>query len=186
MKQPDKYAMLRIIIKNIFHENRDCYGNRRIWKQLQNLGILISEKLSRKIMKEESLVVYFVSKRKYQSYRGKISPEVENIISRDFHKDTPNTKWLIDITELALPAGKVYLSPMLDCFNGMIVSWTIERSPKADLVNGMLDTAISRLKTDESPIIYNDRGCNYRWPGWIERMGNGRLNPFYVKKRILT
>ena len=59
--------MLQILIKNIFYENKDCYGYRRIWKQLQNQGIMISEKLVGKNMKEESLVVSFVNKRKYQS-----------------------------------------------------------------------------------------------------------------------
>lgn len=148
LRQPDKYAALRTLIKDTFHESKDCYGYRRIWKQLQNQRIILSEKLVRRIMKEESLVVCFVNKRKYQSYRGEITPEVENIISRNFHTDTPNTKWLTDITEFALPAGKVYLSPMLDCFDGTIVSWTIGTRPKEDLVNSMLDTAISGLKNE--------------------------------------
>ena len=182
MKQPDKYATLRTLIKDTFHESKGCYGYRRIWKQLQNQGIIVSEKLIRKIMKEESLVICFVNKRKYQSYRGEISPEVENIVSRDFHADAPNTKWLTDITEFALPAGKVYLSPMLDCFDGMIVSWKIGTSPKADLVNSMLDTAISGLKADELPIIHTDRGCHYRWPGWIERMEKAGLTRSMSKK----
>lgn len=52
-------------------------------------------------MKEGFLVVCFVNKRKYQPYRGEISHEVENIISRNFHTDTPNTKWLTDIAEFA-------------------------------------------------------------------------------------
>ncbi|MFR3729057.1 IS3 family transposase [Lacrimispora sp.] len=42
-------------MKNTFHKSRDCYGYRRIWKQLQNQGLIISEKLVRKIMKEQSL-----------------------------------------------------------------------------------------------------------------------------------
>ena len=57
---------------------------------------------------------------------------------------------------------------MLDCFDGMIVSWTIGTSPKADLLNSMLVNAISGLKTDESLIIHTDCDCHYRWPGWIE------------------
>lgn len=84
--------MIRIIIKSTFHEYMECYGYRRILKQLQNEGTIIPEKPVRKIMKEESLIVCFVNKRNYQSYRGEISPEVENIISLDFHTDTPNTK----------------------------------------------------------------------------------------------
>ena len=55
-----------------------------------------------------------------------ISSHVENVIKRDFHTDFPNTKWLTDITEFSLPTGKVYLSPIIDCFDGLVVSWSIE------------------------------------------------------------
>ncbi len=131
MNQPDKYVEVRTLIKNIFQESRDCYGYRRIWKKLQQQGIILSEKIVRMLMKEDSLRVCFVKKRKYNSYQGEISPEVENVIERNFHSDMPNMKWLTDITEFALPAGKVYLSPILDCFDGLVVSWTIGTSPKA-------------------------------------------------------
>jgi hypothetical protein len=40
----------------------------------------------------------------------------------------------------------------------------------AELVNTMLDEAILTLNEREKPIIHSDRGCHYRWPGWIERM----------------
>ncbi|OWZ85235.1 hypothetical protein A5848_002280, partial [Enterococcus faecium] len=36
-----------------------------------------------------------------------------------------NQKWLTDITEFRIPAGKIYLSPLVDCYDGAIVSWTI-------------------------------------------------------------
>ena len=100
---------------------------------------------------------------------GEISPAVDNIINRDFHADQPNQKWLTDITEFHIPAGKVYLSPIIDCFDGMAVTWTIGTSPNADMVNSMLDEAASLLKDREHPIIHSDRGGHYRWPGWIER-----------------
>lgn len=182
MKQPEKYAALRVLIKEIFWEGRNCYGYRRIWQKLQNQGIIISEKTVRRLMKEEFLVVCFVSKRKYNSYQGEISPEVENVVARDFHCATPNKKWLTDITEFALPAGKVYLSPMLDCFDGFIFSWTVGTSPKAELVNRMLDVSISSLKNEERPVIPTDRGCHYRWPGWIDRMAKAGLTRSMSKK----
>lgn len=109
---------------------------------------------------------------------------MENIVSRDFYTDMPNTKWLTDITEFALPAGKVYLSPMLDCFDGLVVSCTIGTSPKAELVNSMRDAVISGLGTGELPVIHTDRGCNYRWPGWIERMEKTGLTRSISKKAV--
>lgn len=81
-----------------------------------------------------------------------------------------NEKWLTDITEFAIPSGKVYLSPIVDCFDGLLVNWTISTSPDALLVNSMLDDAAKLLSVGEKPIIHSDRGVHYRWPGWIDRM----------------
>ena len=65
-------------------------------------------------MKEEGLIVKSIARGKYNSYKGEISPSVPNIIQRDFHSEKPNCKWLTDITEFAIPAGKIYLSPIVD------------------------------------------------------------------------
>lgn len=73
-------------------------------------------------MNEENLVIPYKKKRRYNSYKGEISPAVENLISRDFHAALPNTKWLTDITEFRIPAGKIYLSLIIDCFDGLVVS----------------------------------------------------------------
>ncbi|NLD98847.1 MAG: transposase family protein [Fibrobacter sp.] len=56
----------------------------------------------------------------------------------------------------------MYLSPAIDCFDGMPVVWTIGRTPTAELTNKMLDSVISQLKPWERPIIYSDRGGHYR------------------------
>lgn len=133
-------------------------------------------------MQEEYLGVKAKKRRKYSSYQGEISPSVPNVLERDFHADRPNEKWLTDITEFALPAGKVYLSPIVDCFDGMVPCWTIGTSPAAALVNRMLDQAISGLEKGERPLIHSDRGCHYRWPGWISRMEQAGLERPMSKK----
>ena len=67
-------------------------------------------------------LVYVPKARKYSSYQGEISPEVPNVLNRNFHADAPNEKWLTDISEFSIPAGKVYLSPIIDCLDGMPIS----------------------------------------------------------------
>lgn len=84
-------------------------------------------------------------------------------------------KTIIVLSEFAIPAGKVYLSPMVDCFDGMIVHWTIRTSPNANLANSMLDGAIAKLKENQHPIVHSDCGGHYRWPGWIDRMNHAGL-----------
>lgn len=170
LKQPDKYNAVRKRIIELFKENRSCYGYRRIHQQLKRLGITVSEKIVRSIMKSEHLSVVSKRIKKYSSYKGEITPEVENIINRDFHAEKPNQKWLTDITEFSIPAGKLYLSPIVDCFDGMVVKWNISTTPDSILVNTMLDDAVNTLSKSEHPLVHTDRGCHYRWPGWIERM----------------
>lgn len=164
----DKYQSLRKRILELFHENRDIFGYRKIHMLLQREGKQVSEKVVRRIMKQENLTIHRKSRQKYNSYKGEITPSVENIIDRNFHAALLNQKWLTDITEFSIKAGKVYFSPIIDCLDGMPVSWTIGTSPNAELANTMLKNAIDTLKPDEKPIVHSDRGCHYRWPEWVQ------------------
>lgn len=178
----DKYSEQRKQLRTMFDAGRRCYGYRRLHELFRQSGTRLSEKVVRRLMKEEGLNVYRPRRKKYSSYAGEISPEVPNIINRDFHASQPNEKWLTDITEFGLSNDKVYLSPIIDCFDGLVVSWTIGTSPSAELVNTMLDNAISTLSENEKPLVHSDRGCHYRWPGWIERMSDAGLTRSMSKK----
>ncbi len=180
--KPDKYEKLRDNIITIFNQSGQTYGYRRVHAMLKRNSITLSEKVVRRIMKEENLLIKKVRIRKYSSYIGEVAPAVSNLLNRNFKADLPNQKWLTDITEFHIPAGKVYLSPLIDCFDGMPVAWTIGTSPSAELVNTMLDIATEHLPEGAHPIIHSDRGCHYRWPGWIDRMKKAGLTRSMSKK----
>ena len=182
LNAPDKYTNLRKKIRTVFDDSSSRYGYRRIHSSLKNEELTVSEKVIRRLMMEEKLIVPSIKRKKYNSYKGEITPAVPNVIERDFHAEQPNIKWLTDITEFHIPAGKIYLSPIIDCFDGLPVSWTIGTSPDAELVNTMLDNAIGTLKENECPIVHSDRGAHYRWPGWIERMEKAGLTRSMSKK----
>jgi transposase InsO family protein/transposase-like protein len=179
----DKYAGMRAQILRLWRKGSERYGYRRIHGLLRREGARISEKAVRRLMRELGLEVKCRRKiKKYSSYKGEITPAVPNVIARNFHAGAPNKKWLTDITEFAIPAGKVYLSPIVDCFDGMLPAWRISTSPDAALVNGMLEDALSTLSKNECPLIHTDRGCHYRWPGWTGRMENAGLQRSMSKK----
>jgi len=70
----------------------------------------------------------------------------------------------------------VYLSPLIDCFDGLVVSWTIGTRPNAELVNTMLDEGIKTVaNSNKRPVVHSDRGAHYRWPGWLSRMREASL-----------
>lgn len=181
-RKPDKYAALRKRILELFQENKNRHGYRRIHGLLKREQMTVSEKVVRRIMREEKLAVKSKRRKRYDAHKGEVSPAVPNKINRDFHADRPNAKWPTDITEFSIPAGKVHLSPIVDCFDGMLAHWTIGTAPDSALVNTMLDQAIARLSKDECPIVHSDRGCHYRWPGWIERMEKAGLERSMSKK----
>ena len=58
-------------------------------------------------------IQYVPKQKKYSPYKGEISPEVPNLLQRNFHAEGLNQKWITDITEFHMPAGKVYLSSLL-------------------------------------------------------------------------
>ena len=172
----DKYVAVRRTITDIFESNHRSYGYRRIRASLIRQRIFLSEKVVRRLMKQENLKAIRPKRRGYRSYAGEITPAPENIVNRDFNAKAPNEKWLTDISEFQIPAGKVYLSPMIDCFDGMVVSWSIGTSPNAELVNTMLDTAVETFAgIDRRPIVHSDRGAHYRWPGWLSRVAKANL-----------
>ena len=145
LEAADKYVEARQAMTDIFERNYRCYGYRRMHASLTSQSVTISEKVVRRLMKQECLVAATSRRRQYGSYMGEISPAPENVLNRDFSASAPNEKWLTDITEFQIPAGKVYLSPMIDCFDGMVVSWSIGTRPNAELVNTMLDAAVEKI-----------------------------------------
>ncbi|MBG9536488.1 IS3 family transposase, partial [Bacillus thuringiensis] len=55
-----------------------------------------------------------------------------------------------------------YLSPMLDLFNGEIITYTIGSRPTYSLVSMMLDQAFERVTDQDKLLIHSDQGWHYQ------------------------
>lgn len=154
------------------------WGYRRIKRALAALGpglSAVSEKRVRRIMAEEGLQP---SRRRRGSRYSSYSPredtsELPNAPLRgdgthDFSAKAPNELWLTDVTEFPLPAGgRVYLSPVLDCFDGAIAGWRASASERArDLTDPSLEAACATLGKGERPTVHTDRGGHYHAASW--------------------
>lgn len=128
MKRPDKYADVKNEIQVIYHENQGRYGYRRITMELRNRGYPINHKTVQQLMKILGLKC-MVRMEKYRSYKGQVGKIAPNLLQRNFKAEKPNQKWTTDITEFSLLGTKMYLSPILDMYNGEIVSYSISNSP---------------------------------------------------------
>ena len=67
--------------------------------------------------------------KKYKSYKGEQGKIAPNVLQRNFKSDTPNQKWATDVTEFNVSGNKLYLSPIIDLFNGEIVSFDLSERP---------------------------------------------------------
>ena len=143
------------------------YGYKRVHLEPESMGVRVSAKRVMRLTARHGLAPLFKSAKRYGSYKGEPAKAPKNLVNRDFHAERPNMLWVTDPAGFSIPAGKAYLSPVIDCYDGLPVAWTIGTSPNAALANGMLADACSTLKDGEKPIIHSDRGCHYRWPEWI-------------------
>jgi transposase InsO family protein len=107
---------------------------------------------------------------KYRSYKGQVGKIADNVLQRQFKAEQPNQKWVTDVTEFNIRGEKLYLSPVMDLFNGEIIAFQTQRRPHYDLVKNMLRNALNQLKLDEKPIVHSlAKQC---FSGWQYQMSH--------------
>ena len=67
------------------------------------------------------------------------------MLERHFKTNQPNRKWVTDVTEFKVNDQKLYLSPILDLFNGEVVSYNLSRHPNFKQITDMLEGAFQKL-----------------------------------------
>ena len=161
MNRPDPDAELKAEIQAIYKEHEGRYGYRRIRDELANRGQKVNHKKVQRLMKELGLKC-IVRMKKYKPYKGTNGKIAPNILDRHFTAEAPNEKWVTDITEFKLFGEKLYLSPVLDLFNGEIITYTISSRPTYSLVSEMLEKALQRLPEEHQLLMHSDQGWHYQ------------------------
>ena len=101
-------------------------------------------------------------KRAYHSYKGEVGRVAPNVLQRDFTASAPMMKWATDVSQITIGNCKCYLSPILDLFNGEVVSYTISDSPNLKMVIDMLRKAFRRKKNLNGLLLHSDQGWHYQ------------------------
>lgn len=168
---PDRWAEARRAVVEELEAAGRARGHRCVHRRPAERGVACGGRTVRRLTAEEGCgVVCLKRPRAWSSYAGEVSEASPNPVARRLRADAPNRPWLTDITGFRLPRPgepKVHLSPVVDCFDGMVAAWSIGTSPNAELANSSLERACARLSEGEAPVIHSDRGGRYRWPGRI-------------------
>ena len=159
----DKYAEIKVSLRNLFHKHKGRYGYRRLTAALRNEDIIVNHKTVRKLMKQENLVCKIRQKRKWIS---KPSPELAaspNILNRKFKAEKPFTKGVTDVTEFYVRKQKVYVSAILDLYDGSLISMVFSQKNNTDLVMSMFEDMPKKvLKQLDNMLLHSDQGILYR------------------------
>ena len=174
LKNRDKATrrqLLSAAIKDILNEHPDNsnYGVNRIQIALMQARIEVSRRTIYRAMKESGLL----HRRRRPHGITKATTEIqdkENIIKRDFSAEAPMKKLLTDITEIQCLDGKLYVSPVMDCFSGEIVALEMRDNMKKELC---IDT-VRQLKANcpnlKGAILHSDRGSQYTSEAFREEL----------------
>lgn len=73
-----------------------------------------------------------------------------------------------DDVELAMDGYKCYLSPVVDCFDGMPAAWSLSLHPDSALCSSSLSSCLDSLSSGSAPTAHTDGGGPYRSAGWKE------------------
>ena len=146
---------------------------RRIRLACSNEGVLLNGKTVRKLMKELG-INSLIRVKKYRSYRGSEGRACYNILKRQFDAKRPNEKWVTDVTEFKVNGRELYLSPIMELYNGEIIAYNLDARPLPSMVNTMLTDALKLLAKEERLIWHSDQGWQYqmpRWQRWLKSNG---------------
>lgn len=167
--RPDKYAEIKRKISQIYQHHKGCYGYRRITAALAREHERVNHKTVQRLMSEQSLKAV-IRVKKYRSWKGELGKIAPNILQRNFMATRPNEKWVTDVTEFAVAGQKLYLSPIIDLFNGEVISHVMSERPVMKMVSTMLEKALAKLSPGDKPVLHSDQGWQYQMQRWQEQL----------------
>jgi putative transposase len=157
----DKYADLKKSIRAIYERHKGRYGYRRITATIKQSGVNVNHKTVQRLMAELGLKS-LVRIKKYRSYKGNVGRIAPNLLQRQFVAEKANQKWVTDVTEFNVAGEKLYLSPILDLYNGEIIAYETSRRPVFKMVSDMLKKAWAKLNPEDRPMLHSDQGWQYQ------------------------
>jgi putative transposase len=161
--KPYKYADILNHIYKLLKEDPENanYGVQRIWLYLcNNLKCLLSYSTVLRICHENNLMIKRKRRPKSLTIADAEAQKAENIINQNFEAEKPNEKWLTDITEIHCKDNKLYLAPILDCFDGSIRGFKMDINMKAELCDEAFRRACQKDNA-RCMIIHSDRGSQF-------------------------
>ncbi len=144
-------------------EHRELYGSPRVHRALLIDGEIVSRNTVAKLMRQAKIRAKtrrrYVPKTTDSTHAKPVAP---NTLARDFAAESPDRKWVADITYVPTDQGWLYLAAVLDCFSRKVVGWAMAGQMQVDLVSDALKMALQHRRPDGRQLLHHsDRGVQY-------------------------
>ena len=176
--QKEKDAELAEIIRKQQERCFKTYGYRRMWLWLEKQGVHHDPKTILRIMKKYGLLAEIRRRRKWVQM-GQQLHKYENLLNRQFRADTPNSKWVTDISYIHTKEGVLYLSMIRDLYDNSIVAYKTDTQQTVNLV---LDTIRLAMKKEKKKVaaelqLHSDQGFQYTSHGYFKLTQSYGITP---------
>jgi putative transposase len=151
-------------IRRVHKENYECYGSRRVWKQLLREGIEVARCTVERLMRAHGIQG---AKRRGKPWRttrqDPAGLDAPDLVEREFTAEAPNQLWVADFTYLRTWQGIVYFAFVIDVFSRMVVGWQFAAHMRKELVLDALRMALGLREhgADVRLVAHSDRGSQY-------------------------
>ena len=171
--RPDKDAVLSAVMQDVLDEHpfNDNYGVDRMQIALMHRGYTVGKRRISRIMKENGWLHERKRRPKGLTRATTEIQEKENLIKQDFTSDQPYQKLLTDISQIPCHDGKLYISPIMDCFNGEIISLVMRSNMRKELCIDTFNAAAKRFPINGA-ILHSDRGSQYTSEAFRKTLSN--------------
>ena len=170
-------AALMVEIKRVWNENRQVYGARKVWRQLNREGFPAARCTVERLMRQMGIQGVVRGKRVRTTIPDEAAARPADLVERNFTALHPNQLWVADLTYVTSWAGFVYVAFVIDVFSRMIVGWRVSRSLSSDLALDALEQALWARPETRELIHHSDRGVQYVSISYTERLAGAGIEP---------
>ena len=152
---------LKKTILEVHHKTRECYGTRRLQKELLERKVMIGRDHLRRLRRELGINCRQTKSYKKTTNSNHRFPIAQNRLEQNFETQHPNQVWVTDITYIPTHEGWLYLSGVKDLFTCEIVGYAFSDRMTQDLVHKSLIASVKKAKPARGLIHHSDRGSQY-------------------------
>ena len=171
---------IRKQVEDVFNENKQRLGAKKICAILADSGIRTSQKYVTELMREMGLqCIGRNAKREYKRQEKRKSKE--NFLQQQFNVSNPNEVWVSDITCFKIGEKFYYICVIIDLFSRMIIAHGVSSKSTTYLVTSTFRRAFETRMRPEELLFHSDRGVQYTSQTFRKLLGMNNIVQSFSK-----